>query len=71
MGDLTTLPQKIDQLIQSIDRLWAALLPMLHPWQPLTILLNDGIGLLLNLWFRLSSAPRTSKSRARTSSAAP
>lgn len=52
MGDLTTLPQKIDQLIQSIDRLWAALLPMLHPWQPLTILLNDGIGLLLNLWFR-------------------
>lgn len=52
MGDLTTLPQKIDQLIQSLERLMATLWPMFHPLAPLAILLSDGIGLLLNLWFR-------------------
>ena len=52
MGNLSDLPQKVDQLIQSLERLMAMLWPMLHPLQPLAILLSDGIGLLLNLWFR-------------------
>lgn len=52
MGDVGRLPQAMEQLIQSIEQLTRTLWPVLHPLQPLAVILKDGVGLLLTLWFK-------------------
>jgi hypothetical protein len=52
MGGAANLPGDIQQLIQAIDRLLAAVGPLLHFNQVIAALLNDSLGLLLKFWFQ-------------------
>lgn len=48
MGDITRLPDLIQQLIQLLTQLKGVIWPLLHPEE---ILVQDGLGLVLKLWF--------------------
>jgi hypothetical protein len=52
MGVVGNLPQAMTQLGQSLEQLIHALWPFTHPLQPLAVVLGDGVGLLLTLWFK-------------------
>src|SRR5579859_2102621 len=52
MGVISNLPQAMTQLGQSLDQLIHVLWPFSHPLQPVIVLIGDGIGLLLKLWFK-------------------
>jgi hypothetical protein len=52
MGGAANLPGDIQQLIQAIDRLLAAVWPLVHFNQAIAALLNDSLGLLLRFWFQ-------------------
>jgi hypothetical protein len=52
MGVIDNLPQAMAQLGQSLEQLIRALWPFTHPLQPLAVVVGDGIGLLLTLWFK-------------------
>ena len=52
MGIVGDLPQAMAQLGHSLDQLIHMLWPFLHPLQPVTVIISDGVGLLLTLWFK-------------------
>src|SRR5256885_2912013 len=52
MGVLGDLPQAMAQLAQSLEQLIHILWPVSHPLEPLAVVVGDGIGLLLTLWFK-------------------
>ena len=52
MGGLDSLPQAMSQLGQSLEQLIHMLWPFTHALQPLLVIIGDGIGLLLTLWFK-------------------
>jgi hypothetical protein len=52
MGVVGNVPQAMTQLGQSLEQLIHALWPFTHPLQPLAVVLGDGVGLLLRLWFK-------------------
>jgi hypothetical protein len=52
MGVIDDLPQAMAQLGQSLEQLIRTLWPFTHPLQPLAVVVGDGIGLLLTLWFK-------------------
>ncbi|HET7467113.1 MAG TPA: hypothetical protein VFL29_10625 [Candidatus Dormibacteraeota bacterium] len=51
MSDLDNLPQAMQQLIQSVEKLTAMLWPLLHPNEIAAVLLKDSLGLVLKVWF--------------------
>jgi hypothetical protein len=52
MGVLGNLPQAMTQLGHLLEQLIRMLWPFLHPLQPVAVVISDGIGLLLTLWFK-------------------
>jgi hypothetical protein len=52
MGIVGDLPQAMTHLGNSLEQLIRMLWPLLHPLQPVGVIVNDGIGLLLTLWFK-------------------
>src|SRR2546423_2826159 len=52
MGVLGDLPQAMAQLAQSLEQLIHILRPSHPPREPLAVVVGDGIGLLLTLWFK-------------------
>src|SRR5256885_98730 len=52
MGGRGDLPQAMAQLAQSLEQLIHILWPVSHPLEPLAVVVGDGIGLLLTLWFK-------------------
>src|SRR6266851_2659000 len=51
MGDVGSLPQAMEQLMQSIEQLTRALWPFSHAHQVAALLLKDSLGLVLKVWF--------------------
>ena len=51
MGDISTLPQAMEQLMQSIEQLTRTLWPVLHLNLVASALLKDSLGLVLKVWF--------------------
>src|SRR6267143_162172 len=51
MGDFGSLPQAMEQLMQSIEQLTRALWPFSHANQVAAQLLKDSLGLVLKVWF--------------------
>jgi hypothetical protein len=52
MGVIGNLPQAMTQLGLSLEQLIHMLWPFSHPLQPVLVVIGDGIGLLLKLWFK-------------------
>src|SRR5207244_9458944 len=52
MGVIGDLPQAMAQLAHSLEQLIRMLWPLAHPLEPVAVLISDGIGLLLTLWFK-------------------
>src|SRR6266700_2685500 len=52
MGVVGDLPQAMTQLANSLEQLIRMLWPIAHPLEPVTVIIRDGIGLLLTLWFK-------------------
>src|SRR5438046_703323 len=53
MGVIGDLPQAMAQVAHSLEQLIRMLWPLAHPLEPVAVLISDGIGLLLTLWFKL------------------
>src|SRR5258707_7739154 len=51
MGDFGSLPQAMEQLMQSIEQLTRALWPFSHANQVAAQLLKDSLGIVLKVWF--------------------
>ena len=51
MGDLGGMWQAIEDLIQHLEKLIGLLWPLMHPLEPLGVLVKDGVSLVLRLWF--------------------
>ena len=52
MGVIGDLPQAMAQLAHSLEQLIRMLWPLAHPLEPVAVVISDGIGLLLTLWFK-------------------